>query len=167
MKAKLSKYREELQKQFLYDLGCSLKENSEVDCRPLDVRITIPAFLNLKVYLFPNTNPPGGRSADEYKFNLNVPGQVAGQKGNFDYTEGLPVLISYTEEFGVYIIYDESMHKDFSCNANVQSKLGLILDALTTQVATAKKASGEELIAVKRNNLIEGIRYWLKRNSEK
>ena len=59
------------------------------------------------------------------------------------------------------------MHKDFSCNANVQSKLGLILDALTTQVATAKKASGEELIAVKRNNLIEGIRYWLKRNSEK
>lgn len=164
MKAKLSSDREDLQKQFLDDLGASLVEHSETGLRPLDVIISKPALLRLKVYIFPNTNPHGGRKADEYKFNLNVPGQKRGEKGNFDYSDGLPILISYTEEFGVYIIYDESMHSDFSCNANIQSKQELILRALTEKVAIAYKSSGEELLAVSRRNLLLGIKRWLKRS---
>lgn len=164
MKSKVSPERKKLHERFIMDLGGAVADHSDTDYRPLNLVLNKPAPLALTVYLFPNTNPPGGRSHDEYKFNLSVPGQLRGQKGNFDSSEGIPMLISYTEDYDVYIIYNAEMHKDFSMNANVQSKHSLLIDALTNKVATYSKTSGELLIGVKSKYLLDGIRYWLRKD---
>ena len=161
MRASVNNERKELHENFLRHLGSAVEKSSQVDYRPLVVHLNQPAYLTLCVYLFPNTNPPGGRSFEEYKFNLNVPGQKRGEKGNFDESEGLPLLISYTKDYDVYVIYDASMHRNFSCNANVQSKLSLILNALNERVASQIKNNGEVLIGVTSGHLIDGLRAWL------
>lgn len=162
MKAKVTGERMSLHERLIRDLGDAVECYSPLDYRPLNITLKKPTVLNLTVYIFPNTNPPGGRSHDEYKFNLSVPGQERGQRGNFDSSEGIPILMSYTEEFDVYIIYNAEMHKDFSINANVQSKQILLTNALTEKVATYKKASGEILVGITSKHLIDGIRYWLR-----
>ncbi len=165
MKAKVSEERKQLHEKLIRDFGNAVEKYSPTEYRPLNVTLTHPVSICFNVYLFPNTNPPGGRSHDEYKFNLSVPGQVRGQKSNFDSSDGIPLLMSYTEDFDVYIIYDAEMHKDFSINANVQSKQILLTSALKEKVATYKKTSGELLIGVRSKYLIEGIRYWLRHES--
>lgn len=161
MKANVSSERKALQERFLKDLGTAVESHSDTGLRPINVIVNKPAQLSLTVYIFPNTNPPGGRAHDEYKFNLNVPGQERGQKGNFDSSDGIPLLVSYAEEYDVYIIYDAEKHNDFSCNANVQSKQSLLINACTEKVATYKKNSGEILIGVTSKHLIDGLKFWL------
>lgn len=162
MKSKVTGERKKLQDRLIRDLGNAVESFSSTEYRPLNITLNKPAPLSLTIYLFPNTNPPGGRSHDEYKFNLNVPGQERGQRGNFDSSDGIPVLMSYTEDYDVYVIYNAEMHKNFSNNANVQSKQQLLTKALTEKVATYKKDSGEVLIGVTSKHLIDGIRYWLR-----
>ena len=155
---KVSDKRKKMHQLIIQHLGDAVLSASDSGYRPLFLELNKPTKINLTVYLFPNTNPPGGRSADEYKFNLCVPGQKPGMRGDFDNTKGLPLLISYTEEYDVYIIYDADKHFNFMCNANIQSKQSLILEACRKQIATYIKKNGETLIAVTSQNLIEGIR---------
>lgn len=155
---KVSDKRKKLHEQIIKHLGSAVITVSDSSYRPLFVELNRPTKVNLTIYLFPNTNPPGGRSSDEYKFNLCMPGQKPGMRGNFDNTKGLPLLISYTEEYDVYIIYDADKHSNFMCNANIQSKQSLILEACRQQIATYTKKNGETLIAVTSQNLIDGIR---------
>ncbi|MCD8291943.1 MAG: hypothetical protein LUC91_10650, partial [Prevotella sp.] len=157
MKQKVSSKRKDLHEQLIRHLGNAVDTCSELDYRPLYVSLNKPIKIALTIYLFPNTNPPGGRSADEYKFNLTVPGQKPGMRGNFDNTHGIPILMSYTEDFDVYILYDTEKHSNFMCNANIQSKQSLILDACQKPFATYTKMNGETLIAVTSKNLIKGI----------
>lgn len=160
MKSKVSSERKMLQEMLVRDLGDAVSKVSSTDLRPLNITLSKPVIISLTVYIFPNTNPPGGRAQDEYKFNLTVPGQKHGEKGNFDDSEGIPLLMSYTEDYDVYIIYNAEMHKNFACNANVQSKQKLLEDALNTHVATYMKTNGELLIAFRSKYILEGIRYW-------
>lgn len=157
---RLSQERAKLQQKFLDDISDILAFNSEISERPLLVTITQPYDLNLVVYLFPGTNPPGGRSKEEYKFNLNVPNQVRGQKGNFSSKDGYPFLVAYVKDYDVYVIFNADYHKNFSCNANVQFKQSLLLEAFENGIATAKKNNGETIIGCKANCLIRGIIKW-------
>lgn len=156
-KAKVSKQREALQRCFVEALGDAVVSHSEYDERPLKIDIKDPIRTKLIVYLFPATHPPGGRKPDEYKFNLAVPNQVRGQKGNFDDSEGIVILASYEEELDVYVLYDAEKHKDFAYNANVQCKSSLIYGAIERDVSTAVKANGELLIAAKSKNLLKAL----------
>lgn len=151
-----------MQEKFLHDLGSALVSSSATNERPLDIQLSSPSPLSLTVYLFPNTNPHGGRQSDEYKFNLTVPGQTRGVKANFDTNMGIPLLVSYTKEFDVYIIYDADRHKNFVWNANVQSKLDFITDACINGISICVRQRGEKLIAVTSRFLIKGITEWLK-----
>lgn len=162
MKARVTQERRHIQNLFIQSLGDAVVSYSDPGERPLDITISNPFNLNLKVYLFPNTNPPGGRTFNEYKFNLNVPGQKRTDKGNFDTSNGFPLLVSYTEDYDVFIIYEADKHKNFSCNANIQSKQSLLLEACSKTIATYKKNNGEILIGVTSKNLIEGIKEWWK-----
>ncbi len=160
-KAKVSKQREAIQRKFVEDLGDAVIGHSDFDERPLSVDITEPIRTKLLVYLFPATHPPGGRAADEYKFNLAVPNQERGQKGNFDDSEGIVILASYEEDLDVYVLYDPEKHKNFAYNANVQCKSSLLYDALDNTVAYATKTNGEVLMAARAENLLLAIRHRL------
>ena len=157
-KAKVSKQREALHRKFVEALGDAVIGHSDFDERPLSVDVTEPIRTRLIVYLFPATNPPGGRSSDEYKFNLAVPNQARGQKGNFDSSDGIVILASYVEDLDVFVLYDPEKHINFAYNANVQCKSSLLYDALDHTISTAKKDNGEVLLAAKSENLLAAIR---------
>lgn len=157
-KAKVSKQREALHRKFVEALGDAVLGHSDFDERPLSVDVSEPIRTKLIVYLFPATNPPGGRSSDEYKFNLAVPNQMRGQKGNFDSSDGIVILASYVEDLDVFVLYDPEKHKNFAYNANVQCKSALLYDALDHTISTAKKDNGEVLLAATSDNLLAAIR---------
>jgi hypothetical protein len=160
-KAKVSKQREIIQRKFVEALGSAVVSHSDFDERPLAVDITEPIRTKLIVYIFPATHPPGRRSADEYKFNLAVPNQERGEKGNFDGSDGIVVLASYEEDLDVFVLYDPEKHKNFAYNANVQCKSSLLYDALDNRVAFAKKNNGEALMAAKPEYLLQALRHRL------
>ena len=157
-RAKVSKQREALQRKFVEALGDAVVAHSDFDERPLSVDVSEPIRTKFVVYLFPATNPPGGRSSDEYKFNLAVPNQTRGQKGNFDGGDGIVILASYVEDLDVFVLYDPEKHKNFAYNSNVQCKSALLYDALDDTVAKARKDNGEILMAAKSENLLAAIR---------
>lgn len=160
-RAKVSKQREAIQRKFVESLGDAVIEHSDFSERPLEIDVSEPIRTKLIVYLFPATHPSGGRAADEYKFNLAVPNQTRGQKGNFDGSKGIVVLASYEEDLDVYVLYDPERHKDFAYNANVQCKSSLLYNALDNEIAYAKKNNGEILIAAKSTNLLKAIKHRL------
>ncbi len=157
-KAKISKQREFLHQKFVESLADAVVGHSNLNERPLSIDIIEPIRIRLTVYLFPATNPPGGRSSDEYKFNLAVPNQARGQKGNFDNSDGIVILASYVDDLDVFVLYDPEKHKNFAYNANIQCKSSLLYDALDNKIAYARKYNGEVLMAARSENLLLAIK---------
>ena len=156
MFGRLSKKRTELQTRFVNDLGDYADVVSPVNQWPLQIRIRAIGIV-LAVYLFPNTNPHGGRSFQEYKFNLKVPGQRQGERSDFDFSLGEPILISYAEDYDTYVIYEAKKHANFLWSSNIQSRVELLRDASINGVAFSKKKNGEVLIGAVSSRLINGI----------
>ena len=156
MFAKLTNDRVELQKYFVSCLGDSIDSISDISCRPLEIDLKIPNLVKTRVYLFPATNPPGGRSKDEYKVNLTVPGQLSGEKGNFDWSDSrIVLLVTYVKEFDVFVFFNPFEHNNFACNSNLQMKLELFTKAAINGIAEYERKNGEVLIACKSSRLVE------------
>ncbi len=161
LKAKVSSARALQHQAFINALGDAVIEHSDIFMRPLDISINKPFPLDLRVYLFTCSNPHGGRSADEYKFNLNVPFQEG--RGNFDQSDNRFIILSAVvikddPEDNVFVIFDATMHKDFCMNANVQTKSSVIYDAMLSKIATYDKNNGERVIAARGKYLIDAIK---------
>lgn len=161
MKAKVSLMRAEQHRKFIAALGTAVVFHSDINQRPLEIEMNRPFPLQVRVYLFTCSNPPGGRAPDEYKFNLNVPGQSG--KGNFDTSDNcFIILAAYVEDedpdADVWVLWDATMHKNFAMNANVQTKAELIQRARLNKVATLEKKNGEIVIAARSKYLVEAIK---------
>ena len=161
MKAKVSSTRAEQHKKFVKALDTAVAFQSDINQRPLEIEMTRPFPLKVRVYLFTCSNPPGGRAPDEYKFNLNVPGQNG--RGNFDTSDNYLILLTaYAEDedpdMDVWVLWDATMHKNFAMNANVQTKAELIQRARLEKVATLEKKNGEVVIAARSKYLVDAIK---------
>lgn len=156
MFGRLSKNRVELHKKFISDLGDYAEIISPAETWPLQIKINSIGII-LAVYLFPNTNPHGGRSLKEYKFNLKVPGQKQGQRSDFDISLGEPMLISYAEDYDVYVIYEARMHKNFLWSSNIQSRVELLREASINGLSEGSKKNGEILIGAASQYLPKAI----------
>lgn len=158
MKRKISAIRERIHQKFIDALGDAVIEHTPVNERPLGVTLCKPFSVTLEVHLFPNT-VSSGRSSGEYKFCLSIPGQKPGEKASFPCELGIPFLVSYTEEYDIFIIYDAYKHFSFYCSTNIQSRQEFILEAMGNMITTCKKRrTGEILIGVTSMNLLEGIK---------
>lgn len=151
----------ELNKYFIKCLGDAVVSHSDINKKPLCVKITIPEEKKLRVYLYNANNPPGGRPLGEYKIVLNV-GQNYGCRGNFDYSDGyIVLLIGYVELYDVFVFWDATKHKDFAFNKNLQVKAETVLTALANELSFQKRRTnnGKEIvIATKSENLKLAIR---------
>lgn len=156
MFGKLTQKRVELQKRLVSDLGGYCEILSHVNQWPLIARIKSIGII-LAIYIYPNTNPHGGRALEEYKFNLKVPGQKNKERGNFDSSLGLPLLLSYAEDYDTYIIYEARKHVDFLWSSNIQSRVELLRSASINGIARTTKKNGETLIGVVSSKLSQGI----------
>lgn len=146
-----------LHEMFLNDLGDAVVEHTPVDQRPLGVHLCKPFDINLEIHMFPN-NYSKTRNSCEYKFCISLQGQKQGDVASFPCVYGAPLLISYSKDYGIYVIYDAIKHSEFTAFSNIQCPVQLLLDAFSNKIATATKKNNEILIGVTRDNLIEGIR---------
>ena len=157
--ARVGQERKILQDYFIECISENVTFHSETGFRPVELDIENGDLISkYRLYIFPATNPPGGRSLDEYKFNLNVPGQVRGTKGNFDWSEDrIVLLVAYVKDIDVFVFFDPHKHEDFAWNSNVQMKVEVFAEALGKGIGKYKKKNGETIYACKSGKVLECI----------
>lgn len=154
--------KQTLNSLFVEGLGESVKYQSGVN--PLLVDLMPPFPLRIRAYLYNCTNPPGGRSPDEYKFQIILPGQQRNTRGTLDYSDGrTPVLAAYARivdevRGGVFVLWDPYKHKEFAYSANMQARADTIIRALYEPVASSTRANGEIILAARPEHLAQALR---------
>lgn len=153
----------ELHTLLLHDINKNYKLLSDISKKPLLISPKDNGELVYKAYVYNCTNPVGGRQIDEYKIQLKLPGQSANERGILDESDGtIILLIGYarydTEENGVWIIWETNRHKTFAYNANLQVKLGMLIDTITKKYYHIKKrGNGETIVISDRRHLPQAI----------
>ena len=139
--------QEELHNKFIDALGHYVSGvANEINEKPLELDLTTPLPLRVRVYLFNATRPPGGRPLGEHKVQLIVPGQGRGDRGNFDNSDGrIVLLVGYVVEDDVFVLWDAGLYVDFAWSRNVQVKVETIIRA------SAGKISAQERVLRPRN----------------
>lgn len=157
--------KKELHDIFLSALEGDVEDSSDVSEVPLEADLSPPLPHKVRVYMYNVTNPPGGRPTDEYKSQLIVPGQKRGDRGSFDRSDGRVVLlIGYSSESDVFILWDAGLYNDFGYSRSVQVKGETVFEAVAGKIGTQTRhlQSGTEIVvASSRKNLKQAI---LRRN---
>lgn len=155
--------RERLNSLFVNSLSDAVLKVENLNEKPLLLDLGKPYSLKFRVYLYNCTNPPGGRSLDEYKIQLIVPNQERGSRANFDYSDGrMALLAAYVRlseeiENGVFVLWDATKHKNFSYSANIQVKSETIIEALCIPVAIGLRGNNEIVLASRPQHLLSAI----------
>ena len=142
----------QLHMRFIRALAEHVSYISDTEQKPLLIDFEENRNIRLRAYIYNCTNPPGGRSPDEFKCQLMVPGQQRGCRGQFDFGDGRTVLlvgyaqIPYFVEGGVFIIWDSLCHMDFAFSANIQIREMYISQALSRNIVKISKKTGEIVI---------------------
>lgn len=153
----------QLHTHFLDDLGDKFILLSDIEKKPLLFSPSKNRDIIYKAYIYNCTNPPGGRQLDEFKIQLKIPGQREGDRGVLDETDGTIILLvgfaNYdTEENGVWIFWETKRHMSFAFNANLQVKMGMIIDTITKKYYPIKKrGNGEIIVLSNRSYLREAL----------
>jgi hypothetical protein len=115
-------------------LGSDLLSHGSAEEVPL--RLNVRGLLPLAVYAFTVSDPPGGREADELKIQLIAPGHTRGTKGNFEApdTDTYVILLGYSPDYDVFVLWDAYKHKDFAWSKNCQVRLAEIKQAQITGI---------------------------------
>ncbi|MEM7602347.1 MAG: hypothetical protein AAF357_13140, partial [Verrucomicrobiota bacterium] len=82
----------------------------------------------------------GNSRPDEYKVVLRAPGQKRGEHASFSNSDGrLAVLVGYSEDFDVFVLWDASLHERFKNGTNTQVKDSTVSTAAATGWATQER----------------------------
>lgn len=152
-----------LNRLLLEDLGDGFVVQSAINRKPLLISCRKRPDLVYKVYVYNCTNPAGGRTLDEYKIQLILPNQPRGARGALDDSDGSIILIVgfaiYDNlENGVWVIWETNHHREFAYSANLQVKMGTLLDTITRKCFSFKKpGNGEYIVVSDRRHLPDAI----------
>ena len=153
----------QLHMHFLNDIGDEYVLLSDISKKPLLFSSRRNRDIVYKAYIYNCTNPPGGRQLDEFKIQLKIPGQSASERGELDESDGTVILLigfaNYdVEENGVWIFWETKRHLSFAFNANLQVKMGMIIDTITKKFYKIKKrGNGEIIVLSSRSYLREAL----------
>lgn len=155
----------DLNELFISSLADAINSHSDIAKKPLvlDLCKPYPRIIRLRVYLFNCTNPPGGRSPDEYKSQIIVPGQARGCRGQLDFSGDCIVILSAyasmggTNEGGIFVLWDAMKHESFAYSANIQIKADVLYDALVHHVSEAMRDNSEIVYAARPKYLLEAV----------
>lgn len=154
---RLSKH--DLNEKFVNGLDTHVLWHSDLKTSPLLLDLQ-PRKLQLRVYLWNCTNPPGGRALDEYKINVILPGQKPHTRARLDYSEGRTPIIAALIRDGddeVFALWDADMHDDFSYSANMQVKADVIIRALCARNAETIRHNSERIICARPEHLYDAV----------
>lgn len=83
----------------------------------------IPGIGDIRVYLWTVTHVESeDRPLDEYKIQLILPGQTREQRGRLIVGDKPTLLLGYSPDFGVFVGWEATLHRDFSFSAAKQIK---------------------------------------------
>jgi len=157
-------HKDRLNQLFVDGLGSTVQSVSNMKDYPILIDLHSPFPLRLRVYLFNCTNPPGGRSLDEYKIQIILPGQKRRCRAELDYSDGrMPILAAFASidgnaNNGVFAIWDADMHKDFAYSTNMQVKAETIISAMCEMVSESARSNTEIILAARPQNLLSAIK---------
>ena len=127
----------EIHQKFLDALGDDVTEYGDTESVPFEAELESPLPSKIRVYAYNVTSPPGGRPSGEYSAQLIVPDQKPGERASFDHSDGYFVLLlGYTSDSDVFILWDAGLHYDFSYSKNVQVKASTVYNALAGELGT-------------------------------
>ena len=159
--------QDELHSRLVQALGPTcMRSHSPWDAKPFEMDLTPPLPQRVRVYMYNATRPPGGRPLGEHKVQLIVPGQRRGQRGSFDNGDGrIVLLIGYSAEEDVFVLWDAGLYTDFAWSRNVQVKAETIIQASAGKMATQERQlrppSGrpivETVLAVRPRSMADAI----------
>lgn len=126
-----------IHERILTALSGLVRDNTDLSQKPFDVWLEPPLPGHARFYAYSLTNPPGGRSLDEYKIQLIVPGQARGERASFDVPpDGLVFLVGYSGSLDVFVLWDAGAYQGFSFSRNVQVKASVLHAAMAGEIAT-------------------------------
>lgn len=158
--------QEELHRRLVQALGHAVRTHGPWDSKPFEMDLAPPLPQRVRAYMYNATRPPGGRPLGEHKVQLIVPGQRRGHRASFDNSDGrIVLLVGYSAEEDVFILWDAGLYSDFAWSRNVQVKAETIIQAsagkLATQERQLRPPSGrptvETVLAVKPRRLAEAL----------
>ncbi|WP_299039882.1 hypothetical protein [uncultured Pseudokineococcus sp.] len=131
--------------------------------KPLDLTCGPPLPRQLRVYLFNATDHPSERKSGDYRIQMRLPGQRAGERGQLDVpAQGLLLLAGYVSEFNVFVLWDASAHEQFPFSKGVQVGASTVHQAAITglmeQGRTIRSAGRQEVVvAARHDHLVAAI----------
>lgn len=129
--------KSEIHQNFIDILGDNVIQHNGIESIPFEVKLKPPLPSKVRIYAYNVTSPPGGRPSGEYKAQLIVPDQSPGERASFDHSGGHFVLVlGYTVNIDVFILWDAGLHYDFSYSKNVQVKAQTVYKALAGEIGT-------------------------------
>lgn len=138
-------------------------DRAETASKPLDLMCGPPLPRQLRVYLFNATDHPSERKPGDYRIQMRLPGQRAGQRGRLDVpAHGLLLLAGYVSEFKVFVLWDASAHEQFPFSKGVQVGASTVHQAAITglmeQERTIRSAGRREVVvAARHDHLVAAI----------
>lgn len=131
--------------------------------KPLDLTCGPPLPRQLRVYLFNATDHPSERKPGDYRIQMRLPGQRAGERGRLDVpARGLLLLAGYVSEFKVFVLWDASAHEQFPFSKGVQVGASTVHQAAITglmeQERRIRSAGRQEVVvAARHDHLVAAI----------
>ncbi len=155
--------KKELHQIFNDSLNGEIIKSGILDAIPFELDLRPPLLSKIRLYIFNLTHPPGGRSFEECKIQLIVPGQKKGELGGFDNSDERYVLLSgYDARLEVFVFWDADLYDKFPHSRNVQVKLETVCEALSgrlgEQVRVLKNAGPEIVLTAHRTMITTAIR---------
>jgi len=115
-------------------------QQSDFEAKPFEMDLQPPLPHRVRVYIYNATRPPGGRPLGEHKVQLIIPGQRRGERGSFDHGDSrIVLLMGYSAEEDVFILWDAGLYPDFAWSRNVQIKAETIIRASAGKIATQER----------------------------
>lgn len=169
MKGKVTKT--EIHNRFVDALGDKVEEHSAIDDIPFEAHLKQPLPSKVRVYAYNVTHPPGGRPSGEHKAQLILPDQNPGERASFDHSGGYTVLLlGYTPDSDVFILWDAGLHRNFAYSKNVQVKAETVYAALGGEIGTQVRhlQTGDETVVTSNpKNLAEALEVRTKHTQER
>jgi hypothetical protein len=131
--------------------------------KPLDLTCGPPLPRHLRVYLFNATDHPSERKPGDYRIQMRLPGQRAGEQGRLEVPMGgLLLLAGYVNEFSVFVLWDASAHEQFPYSKGVQVGASTVHQAAITglmeQERRIRSAGRQEVVvAARHDHLVAAI----------
>lgn len=151
----------EIHQKFVDSLGENVEGHSSFDEIPFEARLNQPLPSKVRVYAYNVTHPPGGRPSGEHKAQLILPDQSRGERASFDHSDGYTVLLlGYTPNSDVFILWDAGLHRNFAYSKNVQVKAETVYTALGGEIGTQVRnlqTGDETVVTASSENLAEAL----------